>query len=90
MWGSDHSWGRGQSQYGLSSRSCYYEDILLSPRTSAPVLTSFNTMIIERDVAVPMDDGNILRAVIFCPDDGVPASVNDPGLYEKGVPYKDG
>jgi predicted acyl esterase len=48
-------------------------------------------MIIERDVAVHTDDGNILRADVFRPDDGVPAPViMTLGPYGKGVPYEDG
>lgn len=48
-------------------------------------------MIIERDVAVPTDDGTILRADIFRPDDGAPAPIiMTLGPYGKGVPYQDG
>jgi len=48
-------------------------------------------MIIERDVPVPVDDGNILRADVFRPADGKPAPViMTLGPYGKGVRYKDG
>jgi predicted acyl esterase len=48
-------------------------------------------MIIERDVAIPVDDGNILRADVFRPADGNPAPViMTLGPYGKGVRYKDG
>jgi uncharacterized protein len=48
-------------------------------------------MIIERDVAVPANDGTILRADIFHPDDRAPAPViMTLGPYGKGVPYQDG
>ncbi|UGU30660.1 CocE/NonD family hydrolase [Mycolicibacterium smegmatis] len=48
-------------------------------------------MIIERDVAVPCDDGLILRADVFRPDDGEPAPVvMTLGPYGKGVEYSDG
>ncbi|KAK5052657.1 hypothetical protein LTR84_002522 [Exophiala bonariae] len=48
-------------------------------------------MIIDRDVPIPMDDGNILRADIFRPD----GTTTHPiimtlGPYGKGVPYRDG
>ncbi len=48
-------------------------------------------MIIERDVAIPTDDGTILRADIFRPDDEKPAPViMTLGPYGKGVRYSDG
>jgi uncharacterized protein len=48
-------------------------------------------MIIERDVAVPTDDGTILRADVFRPDDRAPAPViMTLGPYGKGVPYQEG
>ena len=48
-------------------------------------------MIIERDVAVPADDGTILRADIFRPDDQKPApAIMTLGPYGKGVRYSDG
>ncbi len=48
-------------------------------------------MIIERDVPIPVDDGNILRADVFRPADGKPAPViMTLGPYGKGVRYKDG
>lgn len=48
-------------------------------------------MIIERDVAVPTDDGVILRSDIFRPEDGKPAPViMSLGPYGKGVRYTDG
>ena len=47
-------------------------------------------MIIERDVEVPMEDGLVLRADIFRPQDGRPCPVvMTQGVYGKGVPYKD-
>ncbi|GAA1826787.1 CocE/NonD family hydrolase [Pseudonocardia ailaonensis] len=48
-------------------------------------------MIIERDVAVPCDDGTVLRADVFRPDgpDPVPV-VMTLGPYGKGVRYEDG
>ena len=48
-------------------------------------------MIIERDVAIPMDDGLKLRADIFRPDDNKPAPIiMTHGPYGKGVEYKTG
>lgn len=48
-------------------------------------------MIIERDVAIPADDGNLLRADVFRPEDGQPAPViMTMGPYGKGVRYEDG
>jgi predicted acyl esterase len=48
-------------------------------------------MIIERDVAIRVDDGLILRADVFRPKDGKPAPViMTLGPYGKGVPCKDG
>lgn len=48
-------------------------------------------MIIERDVAIPADDGVILRADVFRPDNGQPAPViMSLGPYGKGVEYKEG
>ena len=48
-------------------------------------------MIIERDVAIPSDDGIVLRADVFRPNDGVPAPViMTQGPYGKGVEYKTG
>jgi uncharacterized protein len=50
-----------------------------------------NKMIIERDIAIPTDDGLILRADIFRPEDGKPAPViMSLGPYGKGVRYSDG
>jgi predicted acyl esterase len=47
-------------------------------------------VIIDRDVAIPMDDGVSLRADVFRPDDGVPApSVMTLGPYGKGIRYQD-
>ncbi|MCJ1456808.1 hypothetical protein MMC28_007173 [Mycoblastus sanguinarius] len=47
-------------------------------------------MFIQRDVAVPTEDGTILRADIFRPDDGAPAPVIlNLGPYGKGIPWKD-
>ncbi|KAI7977242.1 hypothetical protein EIK77_000006 [Talaromyces pinophilus] len=48
-------------------------------------------MIIERDVGIPSDDGLVLRADIFRPDDDKPAPViMTQGPYGKGVEYKSG
>jgi len=48
-------------------------------------------MIIERDVPIQVDDGLVLRADIFRPDDEKPAPiVMTQGPYGKGVEYKDG
>lgn len=48
-------------------------------------------MIIERDVAIPVSDGTILRADVFRPTDGKPAPViMTLGPYGKGVRYQDG
>ncbi|MEJ2867753.1 CocE/NonD family hydrolase [Actinomycetospora sp. OC33-EN08] len=48
-------------------------------------------MIIERDVEVPCDDGAVLRADVFRPDDGSPAPVvMTLGPYGKGVRYSEG
>lgn len=49
------------------------------------------TMIIERDSAIPMDDGVILRADVFRPDSQVPVPViMTMGPYGKGVRYQEG
>lgn len=48
-------------------------------------------MIIERDVAIPTDDGSHVMADIFRPDGGSPAPViMTLGPYGKGVPYEVG
>ncbi len=48
-------------------------------------------MIIERDVTVPVDDGTVLLADVFRPDDGSPVPViMTLGPYGKGVRYEDG
>ena len=48
-------------------------------------------MIIERDVAIPMDDGLCLRADVFRPEDVAPVPVvMTLGPYGKGVRYQDG
>ncbi|KAH6663518.1 peptidase S15 [Halenospora varia] len=48
-------------------------------------------MIIQRDVAITVEDGNILRADIFRPVDEKPApAIMTLGPYGKGVRYKDG
>jgi hypothetical protein len=48
-------------------------------------------MRVLRDVAIPVDDGNILRADIFCPTSEKPAPViMTLGPYGKGVRWKDG
>jgi predicted acyl esterase len=48
-------------------------------------------MIIERDVAIPSDDGIILRADVFRPNgDGPTPVIMTLGPYGKGVQYKDG
>ncbi|KAE8440793.1 hypothetical protein EG329_006571 [Mollisiaceae sp. DMI_Dod_QoI] len=48
-------------------------------------------MIIERDVEIPADDGLMLRADIFRPDNEQPAPIiMTQGPYGKGVEYKDG
>ena len=45
-------------------------------------------MIIERDISIPMGDGNLLRADIFRPDGTTPHPViMTLGPYGKGVPY---
>lgn len=47
-------------------------------------------MIIERDVPIKMDDGLILRADVFRPEDGAPSPViMCQGVYGKGAPYRD-
>ncbi|KUJ12583.1 peptidase S15 [Mollisia scopiformis] len=48
-------------------------------------------MIVERDVPITADDGLVLRADVFRPDDEKPAPViMTLGPYGKGVEYKDG
>ncbi|MTD53282.1 CocE/NonD family hydrolase [Amycolatopsis pithecellobii] len=48
-------------------------------------------MIIDRDVAVPVDDGTVLRADVFRPDTTEPVPViMTLGPYGKGVRYQDG
>ncbi|WP_275559414.1 CocE/NonD family hydrolase [Streptomyces sp. 5-6(2022)] len=48
-------------------------------------------MIIDRDVAVPTDDGTVLRADVYRPDTTEPVPVlMTLGPYGKGVQYKDG
>jgi predicted acyl esterase len=52
---------------------------------------AIDDMIIERDVPIPMDDGNILRGDVFRPKDDKPAPViMTMGPYGKGVRYEDG
>ncbi len=47
-------------------------------------------MIIERDVPIPADDGLLLRADVFRPNDGAPHPVvMTQGVYGKGAPYRD-
>ena len=54
-------------------------------------MSAIDQMIIDRDVSIPADDGNILKADIFRPKDGKPAPViMSLGPYGKGVPYRDG
>lgn len=49
-----------------------------------------DSMIIDRDVSIPMDDGLELKCDIFRPKDGKPAPViMTLGPYGKGVPYRD-
>ena len=49
-----------------------------------------DTMIIERDVPITMDDGLVLRADVFRPKSGTPCPVvMTQGVYGKGVPYRD-
>ncbi|MDV7241735.1 MULTISPECIES: CocE/NonD family hydrolase [Rhodococcus] len=46
-------------------------------------------MIIERDVPIEMDDGIVLRADVFRPDDSTPVPViMTLGPYGKGVPFQ--
>jgi predicted acyl esterase len=48
-------------------------------------------VLIERDVAIPMDDGVVLRADVFRPPGGEPVpAVMTLGPYGKGVRYQDG
>lgn len=48
-------------------------------------------IIFERDVAIPMDDGSILRADVFRPKEPGPHPVvMTLGPYGKGVPYRVG
>jgi predicted acyl esterase len=48
-------------------------------------------MLIERDVGIPMDDGAVLRADVFRPQDPEPVPVvMSLGPYGKGVPYQEG
>jgi predicted acyl esterase len=48
-------------------------------------------MLIEWDVAVPMDDGVVLRADVFRPEDGGPCpAILTAGPYGKGLAYQDG
>jgi predicted acyl esterase len=48
-------------------------------------------MIIEIDVPVPMDDGIVLRADVFRPEDGAPRPVLiSYGPYGKGLPFQEG
>jgi uncharacterized protein len=51
-------------------------------------------MIIDRDVPIKMDDGIVLRADIYRPEDSEPGDkypvIMTQGPYGKGVPYRDG
>jgi uncharacterized protein len=48
-------------------------------------------MIIERDVGIRMDDGLVIRADVYRPDDAGPHPVvMTLGPYGKGVPYRVG
>jgi predicted acyl esterase len=48
-------------------------------------------VLIERDVTIPMDDGVVLRADVFRPQDAEPVpAVMTLGPYGKGVRYQDG
>jgi predicted acyl esterase len=48
-------------------------------------------MAIERDAAVPMDDGTILRADVFLPLEGGPwPAIMSLGPYGKGIPFCEG
>ncbi|MGH2940397.1 MAG: CocE/NonD family hydrolase [Solirubrobacterales bacterium] len=48
-------------------------------------------MQIDRDVAIPMDDGVVLRADVFRPDDGTPGPViMTHGPYAKGLSFQEG
>lgn len=48
-------------------------------------------MLIERDLPVPMEDGVVLRADVYRPEGGGPASVVlNHGPYGKGIPFRDG
>ena len=50
-----------------------------------------DSMIIDRDVSMPMDDGLELKADVFRPKDGKPAPViMTLGRYGKGVSYRTG
>ena len=50
-----------------------------------------DSMTIERDVTIPMDDGLVLRADIFRPSGTTPTPViMSQGVYGKGVQYRDG
>lgn len=49
------------------------------------------SMTIERDVAVPMDDGAVLRADVFSPTEGGPwPAIMSLGPYGKGIPFSEG
>ena len=53
--------------------------------------TTSPTMIIDRDISIPMDDGLNLKADVFRPDDNKPCPViMTMGPYGKGVPYRTG
>jgi predicted acyl esterase len=59
--------------------------------SAAPGSIRSHEMIIERDVAIPMDDGLRLRADVFRPEDASPVPVvMTLGPYGKGVRYQDG
>src|SRR5215469_2266102 len=48
-------------------------------------------MLIEWDIEVPMDDGTVLRADVFRPDDdGRHPAILNYGPYGKGLAYQEG
>ena len=42
------------------------------------------------DVPIPMDDGVVLRADVFCPDTGAAPTLMSYGPYAKGLPFQAG
>lgn len=65
-----------------ASSSCAFVDL-------KPAQEMANKMIIERDVPIEVDDGLVLRADVYRPQDGPHPVLITYGPYGKGVPWRD-